>query len=97
MTAKPTHAEIAAKNQRAKTIRTLGYGPWERWENEKHQRASKTSSTTSRRTSDRHRRLVHQLDLANPDRPCGWCRNPRNSDQCGFGTSEIHYYQEKYT
>lgn len=39
---------------------------------------------------------LHQLDLANPDRPCGWCRNPRNSDQCGFGTSEIHHHQERY-
>ena len=31
--------EITAQNTRAKAVKTLGYDPWERWENEKHQRA----------------------------------------------------------
>lgn len=30
-----TRDEIAGQNARARVIRTLGYDPWERWENEK--------------------------------------------------------------
>jgi len=38
---KATSKEIGAQNARAKTIKHLGYDPWERWENEKHAAAQR--------------------------------------------------------